>query len=268
MTQYLTVRNTLIATAVALAIGLGFETDWGNGLGTPNVDLRNAASRGDAVSILPDFRLTSDASTYSQIVERPLLNPSRKPAPTQVAQAAPEAPKPQVRRGLYQLIGVSDFGNGRIAQVRELASNRVRSVREGDLLQELTVKKVESNQIVLAFQGETDVLEMAKFTASGRVPPPPAPPVVAAPPVPPQATQPAAAAVPQPQQPVAAAPAPITAPPAGSASSAAAPPTQRVFPNGLVVPEGARDPSQPREVVSVGEMLERRRQARQQAGSR
>ena len=180
MSALFTLRNALIATAVALLVALGVETDWGAALTTPPLQSRSGTVKQDATSVLPDFRLGSEASAYSQIVERPLLNPSRKPAPTQLVTAAPEPPRPQVRRGLYQLIGITDLGSIKIAQLREIASNRVKSVRQGDQLQEMTVAKVEPTQVTLSFQGETDVIEMAKFTASGRVPqPPPPPPMIA-----------------------------------------------------------------------------------------
>ena len=180
MSALFTLRNALVAVAVALFVTLGIETDWGNALTTAPLQSRSGAVKHDATSVLPDFRLASEASAYSQIVERPLLNPSRKPAPTQLVTAAPEPPKPQVRRGLYQLIGITDLGSVKIAQLREVASNRVKSVRQGDQLQEMTVSKVEPTQVTLAFQGETDVIEMAKFTASGRVPQPAPPPQIIA----------------------------------------------------------------------------------------
>ena len=257
MSALFTLRNVLSALAVALLVALGIETDWGAALTAPALQLRSGIVRQDATSVLPDFRLASEASAYSQIVERPLLNPSRKPAPTQLVTAAPEPPKPQVRRGLYQLIGITDLGAVKIAQVREVASNRVRSVRQGDQLQEMTVAKVEPTQVTLSFQGETDVIEMAKFTASGRVPQPaPPPPSLAV-----QAPLPVAATLPPPAQSLAAAAYanPIIAPQAAASGQSAPAPTQ----------SPAATPAQPpqqREVISVVEMLERRRLARQQAG--
>lgn len=254
MTAIFTFRNFLLATAAMLLVALGVETDWGASLTKQPVLSRSGGVKQDATAVLPDFRLGSEAGAYSQITERPLLNPSRKPAPTQIVTAAPEPPKPQVRRGLYQLIGITDLGAIKIAQVREIASNRVKSVRQGDQLQEMTVAKVEPTQVTLSFQGETDVIEMAKYTASGRVPQPPPPPVM------PPPVAPAQAAVPQPLAPVAAVPA---APP-GSGLGQPAAVGQRVFPNGLVAVDPPND--RPREVVNVVEMLERRRLARQQAG--
>ena len=263
MSALFTLRNALIATAVALLVALGVETEWGAAFTAPPLQSRSGTVKQDATSVLPDFRLGSEASAYSQIVERPLLNPSRKPAPTQLVTAAPEPPKPQVRRGLYQLIGITDLGAVKIAQLREVASNRVKSVRQGDQLQEMTVAKVESTQVTLAFQGETDVIEMAKFTASGRVPQPAPPPVIAQ--APPPAAAPPQPQLPQPGQPLAAAAYanPIIAAQLAASGQAAAPAAP-----GAAAPAATPPPPAPqREVVSVVEMLERRRLARQQAGS-
>ena len=172
MSAIFTLRNGLIALAVALAAAFGFETDWGAAFTESTFASHSISGKHDSAMVLPDFRLSTETTSYAQISERPLLNPTRKPAPTQAVVAATEPPKPQVRRGLYQLVGVMDLGAVKIAQVREIASNRTKSVREGDLLQEMTVKKVDATQVTLAFQGETDVIDLAKFTASGRVPQP------------------------------------------------------------------------------------------------
>lgn len=253
MSALFTLRNGLIAVAVALAVALGFETDWGSALtAAPLIATRSATGKHDNAAVLPDFRLSSEATNYAQISERPLLNPTRKPAPTQLVVAATEPPRPQVRRGLYQLIGVLDLGSVKVAQVREIASNRTKSIREGDALQEMTVKKVDATQVTLAFQGETDVLELAKFTASGRVPQPPPPPPT-----------------PQPLQPQAVQQNPV----AGGAVQAAQlfpQPMPQPMPMPVPVPTPtpipAASPTPQREVVNVVELLERRRLARQQAG--
>jgi hypothetical protein len=185
------VQIALGLIAAALIGALGWMTDWGQDFtAEPTIARVKAVAKADA-SVLPDFKLSSDSNAYAVIAERPLLNPTRKPAPTQpIPVAAPEPPKPQIRRGLYQLIGVTDLGEAKIAQVREVSTNKVRSIKPGDTLQELSVKSVSVNQVVLAFQGDTDVLELAKFTASGRVPQPapsvqPPPIVAQAPAVPP-----------------------------------------------------------------------------------
>ncbi len=214
------VQIALALIAAALVGALGWVTNWGQDLATePSIAETKYPARADA-SVLPDFKLSSDSNAYAVIAERPLLNPTRRPAPTQpIPVAAPEPPKPQIRRGLYQLIGVTDLGEAKIAQVREISTNKVRSIKPGDALQEMTVKSVSPSSVVLAFQGETDVIELAKFTASGRVPQPPPPPIVAQ--QPPQPGQPVAppplpnlalAGIPNPAQPGAVASPPVVAP--------------------------------------------------------
>ncbi len=261
MSPLFTLQNVLMLTAVVLAVALGFETEWGNAMSAPPAIERTLTGKLDSAKVLPDFRLQSETGTYAQISERPLLNPTRKPAPTQLVIAASEPPKPQVRRGLYQLIGVMDLGTVKVAQVRELISNRTKSVREGDALQEMTVKEVLGTQVTLAFQGETDVLELAKFTPSGRVPQPPAslaqsvtyPRPMPTAQVPSnsvaqaagQSPRPFPQAMPMPAQTRTPGPSPATAPTAAASTAPVAP---------------------QREAMNVVEMLERRRLARQQAG--
>ena len=273
MSAIFNLRALLLALVAGLVVALGIQTDWGDALTGSLVKPHAVGAKHDAASVLPDFRLSSEANAYAQISERPLLNPSRRPAPTQLVQAAPEPPKPQVRRGLYQLLGITDLGTVKIAQVREVATNRVSSVREGDPLQEMKVTKVEPSQVTLAFQGETDILELAKFTASGRVPPPPAPP--APPPAAPQPTSaPAqmsgARAAPVPVVPPGTDPFPnagvaqqvptqpavaVAVPPANVAQAAAGEAPQLKFPGA-----GENSPIPGR--VTVQEILDARRRAR------
>lgn len=168
------IRWALAILAVGLGIALGWVTDWGRDFGAEPELLRNkAAAKADAGTLLPDFKLSAESGAYAQVSERPLLNPTRRPAPTQpIALIAPEPPRPQIRRGLYQLVGVSDLGGLKLAQVKEIAGGKVRTIKVGDQLQELSVKSIGKEDVVLAFQGETDVLQLAKYTASGRVPAP------------------------------------------------------------------------------------------------
>lgn len=168
-----TLRNALILAALGLAAAFGYETDWGDAFTAPPLTLRTAPAKQDSAAVLPDFRLSSEANAYAQITERPLLNPSRKPAPTQApVAAATEPPKPQIRRGLYTLVGVTDLGSVKIAQLKEVSTGRIKSVKVGDDLQEMKLAKIDGDRVTLSFMGETDVINMAKFTASGRAPQP------------------------------------------------------------------------------------------------
>ncbi len=245
-----TLQKLLTVLAVALLGALGWATDWGQGLAEPDVNLRAPNAKPDGAAVLPDFKLSADASAYAQIAERPLLNPTRRPAPTQAAVAvAPEPPKPQIRRGLYEVIGVIDAGNAPYAQLREKETNRVRSVRVGDTLNELSVRSIGANRVVLAFAGETDELELPQFTASGRVPQRPAP----APPAPPSAPQ-------------ATAPPPSAAPPVVSPQLAVTPPAAPVPAAGrdvnALISERPLPNGMPHTTANADAFIEARRRAR------
>lgn len=157
---------------------------------------RKVSGAASAATVLPDFKVGGEAAAYNEIVARPLLNPSRRPAPLQAVSQATEPPKPQIRRGLYELIGVMDAGDNRLAQVRELAANRVHTVRVGEQLQEFRVKAIATEYVALEFAGEIDEVRLPKFTNSNRARTfaPPVP-VAAAPPMP----QPQPSPQPQPQ---------------------------------------------------------------------
>ena len=216
----------LATTAAGLLALLGWLTDWGQALTRPAEVRPSVAGKPDVSGLLPDFRIDADAQSYAAVSERPLLNPTRRPAPTAPVVASTEPPKPQIRRGLYQLIGVMDLGAERIAQVRDTATNATRSVKVGDMLQELRVEAIQPDSVRLAFAGESDILTLARFTPSGRVPQPPAPP--APPPAaaqaaaPPQASAAAGAGQP-PQAAAAAAPAASGNPAVAQQSPAPAP---------------------------------------------
>lgn len=218
----------LAILAGALAFGFAYITEWGERLLNPVVlpGEPTAKSPLQGVDVLPDFKLSGEAAAYNVISQRPLLNPTRAPAPTAAVIVTTEPPKPQIRRGLYELLGVSEIGSTRVAQLRENATRRVVSARVGDNLQELKVEKITPDGVVLAFQNEKDEIRLARFTASSRVPQPPppqAPPAV--PPTPQQQPQVASAQpVPVPQSPVASPTNVAGYPPAGGAPAAASPP--------------------------------------------
>jgi hypothetical protein len=251
-------RIVLVVVAAALGGTLAWMTNWGQDLAsTETIEVRKVAAKLEAASVLPDFKLSPESNAYAQIADRPLLNPTRKPAPTQaIVAVAPEPPRPQIRRGLYQLIGVTDYGSVKVAQVKEVASNKVKSVRVGDELQELRVASLDQSKLTLTFAGESETIEIAKFTSSGRVPqpaPPPQPPPIAQPTV----AQDRSAPSPMPQ-PI---PPPVSAIPP---SDATLPPgaTRNVRTGAIVMP------SAPREVVNSteGEIRNRRRLGRESTG--
>ncbi|TAG81095.1 MAG: hypothetical protein EAZ24_04635, partial [Burkholderiales bacterium] len=156
------VNGGLAVLAGALALGFAYVTEWGERLINPVVLPGEAAAKTplQGVDVLPDFKLSGESAAYNGIHLRPLLNPTRAPAPTAAVVATTEPPKPQIRRGLYELLGISQIGAMRVAQIRETATRRVMSVRQGDFLQELKVDRISNDYVVLVFQGERDEIQL------------------------------------------------------------------------------------------------------------
>jgi hypothetical protein len=263
----------LLPIIALLAYG-GKLTDWGRDLTSDGVEWRKVNAQVASNGVVPDIAFNADASPYAVITDRNLFVPWRKPSPPPEPPKPPaDPPKPQIRRGIYALTGTMQIGKDVFATVKENATNRTKQVKVGDELQEYKVQAVDNDRIVLAYAGQTEELVLAKYTLSGRATPPPA----QAMPIPTQQPQQAQQ---QPQQPQPPQGIPVVQPrgqqptPPGSISSF--PPSTGGFAPGtgpVPVPSAppatpvtavpVAQPPQP-EIIDVGELLRRRREARKQ----
>ncbi len=260
----------LLPIAALLAYG-GKLTDWGRDLVSDDIAWKKVNAQMAANGVVPDIAFNADASPYAVITDRNLFVPWRKPSPPPEPPKAPaEPPKPQIRRGIYALTGTMQIGTDTFATVKENATNRTKRVKVGDELQEYKVQEVDNDRIVLAYAGQTEELVLAKYTQSGRAVAAPAQ-VAGLPPLPPQVPQPA-----QPQQVPgmpAVQPRGLPAPPNAPGSF---PASNGGFPQGAPpVALPAAPPATPvtavpvaqqpqPEIIDVGELLRRRREARKQ----
>jgi hypothetical protein len=127
-----------------------------------------------------------------------LFNPTRRPAPTVVADAG----RSQLQRGQFVLTGTSLAGERSIAFLKEVAGGKSRTVRQGEQINGLLVAEVKSDRVRLTLGGDSEelVLKIAagSKTTVGPIPVPP-PPFGPPPPGPqlgvPSAVQPDAAQV-------------------------------------------------------------------------
>ncbi len=257
---------------VALAAYGGYLTDFGKKLFGDDVEWRNVKAATTTSAVVPDIAFNADASPYSAITDRNLFAPWRKPAPPpEAAKPPPEPPKPQIRRGIYALTGTMQIGDGVVATVKENATNRSKQVKLGDQLQEYTVKAVENDRIVLAYAGQEEELVLARYTQSGRATPPPQI-AVAQPQIAPQipGQPPMPVPPPQPGQPQGAARVGGAAvsgglqpfPPSGTGPGFGPQPTPVAPAQAVSAVPVAQQPAP--EIIDVGELLRRRREARKQ----
>ena len=107
----------------ALIAGLiGWETDWGRALKpVPALDSRVAPQPVDVV-LLPEYKLDGSVAERRETVDRTLFNPTRRPAPVQLAAAT----KTALQRGQFVLTGTTVVDKGATAFLREVNGGQSR----------------------------------------------------------------------------------------------------------------------------------------------
>ncbi len=142
------------APFAALALVIGWETDWlraFNRIPAPEVP---PAPQPVAVAVLPDYAIAGGADALRAITERTLFNPTRRPAPPALAEAA----KTQLRRGQFQLTGTTVFDNKGVAYLKETAGGKARSVKLGETINGMLVAEVKTDRVKLTLGDESEEL--------------------------------------------------------------------------------------------------------------
>jgi hypothetical protein len=138
--------------------------------------------------VLPPIAALDPEVAYPETGARPLLTPTRRPAPERVAAATST-----IVPGQFVLTGVTIVGPLRIALLREKSSGRVIRVEQGKEVNGMTVAAIEPERVTLALGGDQEVVSLvvtkgapatatAAAPASGPFAGPAAPPPPAAPP--------------------------------------------------------------------------------------
>ncbi len=259
----------LVPLLALLAYG-GKLTDWGRDFTSDGVSWKKVNPQIASNGVVPDIAFNADASPYAVITDRNLFVPWRKPSPPPEPPKPPaDPPKPQIRRGIYALTGTMQIGKDVFATVKENATNRTKQVKVGDELQEYKVQEVDSDRVVLAYAGQTEELVLAKYTQSGRAIAPPVQ-VAQLPPLPPQVqpsaqpqSQPPGMPAVQPRAPQPIAPGSFPASNGGFPQGSQPVPLPAAPPATPVTAVPVAQQPQP-EIIDVGELLRRRREARKQ----
>jgi len=183
----------------ALLIIIGWETGWGHALvrrpsAPPPVEPQPVV-----VAVLPDYAIPGGAAGHTQMVQRTLFNPTRRPAP-----AAPVTAASQMQRGQFALTGTLVIDGKSTAFLREVAGNKSRRVLAGEKVNGMLVAEVKPDRVRLTLGDESEEL-LLKVGTNPKATVQPAPTVAA--------TTPGAAAP---------AAAPTVSPPAGYGSVAPA----------------------------------------------
>jgi hypothetical protein len=218
---------------------IGWETDWGRALETHPPPAEAIAPKPVVTSLLPEFTIEGGVAARAETVQRTLFNPTRRPAPPAVQEAAAM----RMQRGQFALTGTMIVDGKSTAFLREVAGGKARRVQTGEKINGLLVAEVKPDRVKFTLGDESEELVL-KVAVNPRPTAPPAtvaqagtpPPGVAPPPAPTGTTTDAAqtlaerrraaraaAAVPPAASPAAAAGAPAVSPAAAGAPAASAP---------------------------------------------
>jgi hypothetical protein len=177
----------LIGLMLALAGALWFDHGWWGdsdqtlpgavAATTPNAGeqterLRRRATASELAAINPLGDWSAEA--LSEVLDRPLFNPSRRAAkPTPVPQPEPEAPEPVVAEALdVTLIGVLLGDKVRFAILKENGSGKMLRLKEGQSVEDWTLEEVGLREAIVARGEERTTLKLFEEKRAGTAPQP------------------------------------------------------------------------------------------------
>jgi hypothetical protein len=158
----------LVPLVTLLAL-IGWEIDWGAEVRKRPPAEEPIPPKPVAAAVLPDYVIEGGIASRAETVDRTLFNPTRRPAPVAVAEAA----KPRMQRGMYTLTGTTLAGDRSLAFLKEVSGGKARTVKQGDKIGSLLVAEVGPDRVKLALGDETEEL-MLKVVTNPKPTPQPA----------------------------------------------------------------------------------------------
>lgn len=139
---------------VVLALVIGWEADWGRKWRHVPVTDAAVVPQPVAVAVLPEYKPTATLATQRDIVERALFNPTRRPAPVALADAAAKRLQP----GQFVLTGTMIVDGKATAFLKESAGGKSRRVAQGEEINGMRVADVKPDRVKLTLGEESEDL--------------------------------------------------------------------------------------------------------------
>jgi hypothetical protein len=157
----------------ALALLLGIETDWGRAVHRLPDPPPSIEPKAVTAGLLPEYAIEGGLQGHTESVSRTLFNPTRRPAPVVVAEAA----RPRMNKGQFVLTGTAVAGAQHLAFLKEVSGGKSRVVRQGDQLNGALVAEVRPGRVrlTLADDFEELVLKAQPGPKTTTQPQPPSP---------------------------------------------------------------------------------------------
>ncbi len=124
------------------------------------------------IALSPELSLPPLEEVYTETTARPILTPTRRPAPPPPPSTAAVAPKPAMKKGQFMLVGVTITKEKTIALLREVAGGKTLRAERGQVVNGLTVEKIDPEKVTLKFEDEREEVVL-KIAAAPRFTPQP-----------------------------------------------------------------------------------------------
>mgnify|MGYP003374719301 FL=1 len=145
-----------LAPLALLVVLILWQTEWGTALHrVPPAD-SGATPQPLTLSLLPEYQPVALPGDSRDVVERTLFNPTRRPAPSAVAEAA----KPKMQRGQFALAGTLLVEGKATAILRETAGGKSRRVLQGETVNGMVVAEVRPDRVRLTLGDESEELAL------------------------------------------------------------------------------------------------------------
>lgn len=172
-----------LVPAAALALLIGWETDWGRQIVRVPAVPPPGAPKPVAAEVLPDYTIEGGLPAHAETVQRTLFNATRRPAPELAADSGPR----QIAHGKYQLMGTTVTGEHNVAFLKDLGGGKTRVVRQGEEIDGMKVSLVTADRVTFTAGDDSEELFLKvapgpKTTVAAAPPPPGAPAGAGAPP--------------------------------------------------------------------------------------
>ena len=145
-----------LAPLAVLVVLILWQTEWGTALHRVPPPDSGATPPPLALSLLPEYQPVALPDGSRDVVDRTLFNPTRRPAPTAVAEAA----KPKMQRGQFALAGTLLVAGKATAILRETAGGKSRRVLQGETVNGMLVAEVRPDRIRLTLGDESEELAL------------------------------------------------------------------------------------------------------------
>ena len=143
----------------ALAAVIGWETDWGSAIDKRPEPLAAIEAKPVVASLLPEYTIAGGLDARTEMVQRTLFNPTRRPAP-----AAAQVGAERLQRGQFALTGTMVVDGKSTAFLREVAGNKARRVQVGEKINGVLVAEVKPDRVRLTLGDESEELVLKVAT--------------------------------------------------------------------------------------------------------